>query len=91
MPYRVIQWYTGSIAREQIRLIQRHSELELVGAVVHHEDKVGRDVGEIAAGETIGVRAIGSADDALKLEADGLRCFSRLARAQWHRLVRPGT
>ena len=70
MPYRVIQWYTGSIAREQIRLIQRHSELELVGAVVHHEDKVGRDVGEIAAGESIGVKAIGNADDALKLEAD---------------------
>ena len=43
MPYRVIQWYTGSIAREQIRLVRQHPELELVGAVVHHEDKVGKD------------------------------------------------
>ena len=45
MSYRVIQWYTGAIAREQIGMIQRNPELELVGAVVHHEEKAGIDVG----------------------------------------------
>ncbi len=70
MPYKIIQWYTGSIAREQIRLIRRHPELELVAAVVHHEDKVGKDVGEIVAGELTGLRAIANSDDALRLEAD---------------------
>ena len=70
MPYRDIQWYTGTIAREQIRLIQRHPELELVGAVVHHADKVGKDVGEIVGGEAMGLVATGDADDALRSEAD---------------------
>ena len=70
MSYRVIQWYTGSIAREQIRLVRQHPELELVGAVVHHEDKVGKDVGELAGGATMGVTTVGQADDALQLEAD---------------------
>ena len=57
MPYRVIQWYTGSIASEQIRLIARHPELTLAGAVVHHEEKVGRDAGEIAGIAPLGVEA----------------------------------
>jgi len=70
MPYRVIQWYTGSIAREQIRLIRNHAELELVGAVVHHEDKVGVDVGEIVSSEPCGITTLGNIDDALRLEAD---------------------
>ena len=34
MPYQVIQWYTGSIAREQIRLIAQHPELTLTGVSV---------------------------------------------------------
>ena len=70
MPYRVIQWYTGSIAREQIRIIQENPELELVGAVVHHENKSGKDVGEIIGSDPIGVTTVGSLDEALKLEAD---------------------
>lgn len=41
-----------------------------MGAVVHHDDKVGKDVGEIAGGDAIGVAAIGEADEALKLDAD---------------------
>ena len=70
MPFRVIQWYTGSIAREQIRLIQENPELELVGAVVHHENKAGKDVGEIIDADPIGITTVGSLEEALKLEAD---------------------
>lgn len=70
MPYRVIQWYTGSIAREQIRLIAQHPELTLVGAVVHHAEKVGRDAGEIAGIDPLGVKTVGRADEALGLDAD---------------------
>jgi hypothetical protein len=70
MTYRVIQWYTGEIAKEQIRVIHRHPELELVGAVCFHDDKHGMDVGEIAGIGPIGVKATKNASEALALEAD---------------------
>jgi hypothetical protein len=70
MTYRVIQWYTGEIAQEQIRVIHRHPELELVGAVCFHDDKHGMDVGEIAGIGPIGVKATKNASEALALEAD---------------------
>ena len=34
---RIIQWYTGEIARHQIRVIAACPSMELVGAYVHHE------------------------------------------------------
>ncbi|MBW2275462.1 MAG: hypothetical protein JRG96_19530 [Deltaproteobacteria bacterium] len=68
--YRVIQWYTGAIACEQVRAIHRHPDLELVGAVVHHDEKVGKDVGEIAGIGPIGVPCIQDMDTALQVEAD---------------------
>jgi hypothetical protein len=33
---RVIQWYTGVIAKHQMRLVHAHPSMELVGAFVHH-------------------------------------------------------
>jgi len=36
--YKIVQWYTGALACQQIRLIAAHPELELVGAVVFHEE-----------------------------------------------------
>ena len=45
---KVIQWYTGDIACHQIRVVDRCPSMEIVGAVVHHEAKVGLDAGEIA-------------------------------------------
>ncbi len=70
MSYRVIQWYTGSIAREQIRMIHNNPELELVGAVVHHEKKTGIDVGVITKSKNIGITTVGDIDDGLAIDAD---------------------
>ncbi len=70
MSYRVIQWYTGSIAREQIRMIHNNPELELVGAVVHHAEKAGVDVGVITKSKNIGVTTVGNIEDGLAVEAD---------------------
>ena len=70
MSFRVIQWYTGSIAREQIRMIQHNPELELVGAVVHHEEKAGIDIGVITKSENVGVTTVGNIDDGLAIQAD---------------------
>jgi hypothetical protein len=67
---KIIQWYTGDIACHQIRLIQSCPSLELVGAFVHHAEKAGRDVGEIAGIGPIGVIASNDAEAMLALEAD---------------------
>ena len=58
------------IIDEKIRLIQQHPDLELVGAVVHHQDKAGKDVGEILRGQPIGLKTIGESEAALGLHAD---------------------
>lgn len=80
MAYRVIQWYTGFVAQEQIRLIHTHPELELVGAVVFHQEKEGVDAGEIAGIDPIGIRATADMEKALSIEAD---CV--LYNAPWER------
>ncbi len=70
MSYRVIQWYTGVIARQQIGMIQRNPELELVGAVVHHEEKAGIDLGAITETGDTGITTVGNLEDGLRIDAD---------------------
>lgn len=69
-PLKVIQWYTGDIGRHQMRLIAARPDLELVGAFVFHDDKVGLDAGEIAEIGPLGVRATNDLDEMLALDAD---------------------
>jgi hypothetical protein len=70
MTLKVIQWYTGQIAKYQIGMVSRNPALELVGAVVHHPEKEGLDVGEIAGLPPLGVITTRSWDEALALDAD---------------------
>lgn len=67
---KVIQGYTGEIARHQIRIIEACTWMELVGAYVHHEAKSGLDAGEIAGIRPLGVRATTDLDEILALDAD---------------------
>ena len=67
---RIIQWYTGEIARHQIRLVAANPSMDLVGVYVHHEAKIGLDAGQIAGIEPLGVPATNDIDDILALEAD---------------------
>ncbi len=67
---RVIQWYTGEIARHQIRVVAACPSMELVGAFVHHQAKNGVDVGEIAGIDPLGVRATNNIEKILSLDAD---------------------
>jgi hypothetical protein len=67
---RVIQGYTGEIARHQIRVIEKCPSMELVGAYVYHEEKNGLDAGEIAGIGPLGVRATSNLDEILALDAD---------------------
>lgn len=68
--YRVIQWFTGDIACHQIRLVADNPALELVGAFVWHDEKVGCDAGEIAGIDPLGVLATNNIDEILSLDAD---------------------
>jgi len=68
--YRVIQWATGNLGRAAIEGIVSHPELELVGCWVHAAEKAGRDAGEIAGIEPVGVRATSDIDALLATEAD---------------------
>jgi hypothetical protein len=67
---RVIQWATGGVGKAAIEAVLNHPELELAGCWVHSPDKNGRDVGEIAGREPLGVVASSSTDDVLAVDAD---------------------
>ena len=55
--YRVVVWGTGNVGRPAIRAVAAHRDLELVGVVVSNPAKVGRDAGELAGIEALGVLA----------------------------------
>lgn len=70
MSLRVIQWATGGVGRAAIEGVLSHPELELVGCWVHGDAKHGRDVGEIAGTDPIGVTATTDEQALLELDAD---------------------
>ena len=67
---RVIQWATGTVGKHAIAAVHAHPELELVGARVYGEDKVGRDAGVLAGIDPIGVPATDDVEALLTLDAD---------------------
>jgi 2,4-diaminopentanoate dehydrogenase len=68
--YRVIQWATGSVGCQAIRAFAQNPAYELVGVYVTTPAKVGRDAGELAGIEPLGVRATNDVDALLALDAD---------------------
>jgi hypothetical protein len=69
MTRRVVVWGTGNVGRPAIRAIASHRDLELVGVVVANPEKAGRDAGELAGLEPLGVVASSEPSTAL---ADGV-------------------
>ncbi len=65
--HNVVVWGTGNAGRPAIRAVAGHRDLELVGAVVSNPDKVGRDAGELAFIDPLGVAAT---DDPARALAD---------------------
>lgn len=70
MTYRVVQWATGGVGRAAIQGISRHPDLELVACWVHSPAKSGRDAGELAGIEPLGVTATDSVDAIFSVPAD---------------------
>lgn len=70
MTLQVIQWATGGLGQAAIAGIVAHPDLELVGAWVHSPDKEGRDAGDLAGIDPVGVAATRDVDALLDLGAD---------------------
>src|SRR5687767_10287256 len=74
MTYRVVHFGTGYSGIHALRGIISHPELELVGLVVHSDDKAGKDAGELAGVDPTGVIATQDIDAAIELDADAF-CY----------------
>src|SRR6478609_4585332 len=68
--YRVVQWTTGNVGKSSVAAIAANPTLELVGCYAWSPDKVGRDVGELAGIEPLGVAATDDVDALLALKPD---------------------
>jgi 2,4-diaminopentanoate dehydrogenase len=75
MTLRVVHAGTGNVGSEALRAILRNDQLELVGHYVSSPEKVGRDSGELVGVAPVGVRATGSWDEVVALDADCLSYF----------------
>jgi hypothetical protein len=69
-PARTVVWSTGGVGAIAIDAIRRRPGLKLVGVWVHSPEKVGRDAGELAGGEPLGVTATNNADALIALAPD---------------------
>src|ERR1700724_3664350 len=68
--YRVVVWSTGGLGSIPIRTIPRRPHLDLVGVWVHSPEKNGKDAGELANWEPIGLAATNDADALIALKPD---------------------
>jgi len=66
----VAVWSTGGVGANAIRAIARRPDLELVGVWVHTPGKVGRDAGELAGLDPLGVVATDDVEALLALAPD---------------------
>ncbi|OHV04962.1 dihydrodipicolinate reductase [Mycobacterium talmoniae] len=69
-PTRIVVWSTGGVGTIAIDAIQGRPDLELVGVWVHSEDKVGRDIGELAGVAPLGITATNDAAELIGLQPD---------------------
>jgi hypothetical protein len=68
--HRVVVWSTGGIGSIAIRAINQRPNLELVGVWVHSPEKDGKDAGDLANGDPIGLAATNDADALIALKPD---------------------
>ena len=67
---RVVQWTTGNVGSQTLLAISRNPDLELIGCYAWSGDKVGRDAGELAGGEALGIRATNDLEELIALSPD---------------------
>lgn len=69
---KVVVWGTGNVGRTALRTVMAHRDLELVDVVVGNPAKVGRDAGELADVEPVGVIATDDAAAVLARRPDAV-------------------
>jgi hypothetical protein len=70
VPYRVVQWATGNVGKVAVRHFAGNPVFDLVAVLVFDAGKVGKDAGEIAGTDPVGVLATDDVDAVLALRAD---------------------
>ena len=68
--YKVFQWASGGVGRQNVRAIVERPSLELVGLHVNSAHKQGVDVGELLKLPTLGVHASTQIEQILESDAD---------------------
>jgi hypothetical protein len=68
--YRVIQWVTGHVGSIGLRHVIANPTYRLVGLLVKSPEKVGKDAGDIAGVEPVGVTATDDVEAIIDLDAD---------------------
>jgi hypothetical protein len=76
MALRVVVCYTGGVGSEVVRHVVRNPDFELVGVLVHHEEKDGKDVGELVGIPPVGVTTTRDVDALVALGADAMAWHS---------------
>jgi hypothetical protein len=69
-PYRVVQWTTGNVGKSSVEAIAKNPNYELVGLYAWSKDKAGKDAGELAGIDPVGVAATNDVEDLLALKPD---------------------
>lgn len=71
MTYKVVTWGTGNVGKYAVRAVVNHPELELIGHIVNGDDKVGKDVADLAnLDKPTGIIASNDIDAVLSLKPD---------------------
>lgn len=58
MSFRIVQWTSGGVARQCVRAITSHPNMQLVGMYAHSPNKVGQDAGTLVGLPPLGFAAI---------------------------------
>ncbi|MGE2712513.1 dihydrodipicolinate reductase [Mycolicibacterium litorale] len=67
---RTVVWSTGGVGSIAIDAVAGRPDMDLVGVWVHTPDKVGRDAGELAGRDPLGVAATHDADALIAMRPD---------------------
>jgi hypothetical protein len=67
---RVIQWSMGNIGRRSLINVIEHPQMELAGLCVTTPERVGQDAGTLCGLPPVGIKATGSFEEILALDAD---------------------
>jgi hypothetical protein len=81
--YKVVQWATGSVGADSLRLLLDRPDVEVVGVFAYSDDKNGVDAGELVGRAPIGVKATTNRDEILALDADVVLHNALLTPTGW--------